>query len=171
MEKEKFEKKIGLLKYLVDDELDIKAQPWYKTVKSKTSLNEDDLNESKNETDLKRKLQQDPLTYMNSLIKEKDDEKHKKRKKETKNDTSTTSSSSSSTKEKKEKEKKEKEKTVSSSKKSIEALRAERLKRESDERIRVQRLLNNFKDEQRRIEIDDRRRKYNNQFNPELSRF
>lgn len=162
-----------MLKYLVDDELDIKAQPWYKTVKSKSSLNEDDSNESKNETDLKRKLQQDPMTYMNSLLKEKHDDKHKKRKKDDKKDTSTISSSSikSSSSSSSGKDKKEKEKSDSSNKKTIEALRAERLKRECEERIRVQRLLNNYKDEQRRIEIDDRRRKYNNQFNPELSRF
>ena len=58
--------------------------------------------------------------------------------------------------------------------KTIEQLRAERLKRESDERIKAQRLLSGNKDDTKpkeRVEFDDRKRKYNNQFNPDYAKF
>ena len=105
----------------------------------------------------------DPLTTMNLLMKKKD---HKKSKKLSK----------------------EKEKTIKSTPveilvkqsqpKTIEQLRAERLKRESDERLKAQRLLagvngksdDNSKSKEK-IEFDDRKRKYNNQFNPDYSKY
>lgn len=88
--------------------MDLKQQPWYKTVKDRKSRDDDD----KTEVDLKRKQTQDPLNTINSL--------HKNKKK----------------KEDKEKEHKKKSKSSSSSSlnksdmpkqpKTIEQLRAER---------------------------------------------
>ena len=49
-----------------------------------------------------------------------------------------------------------------------------RLKRENEERIRAQRFLagdSGKEKETPKIEVDDRKRKYNNQFNPDVSRF
>ncbi len=48
-----------------------------------------------------------------------------------------------------------------------------RLKRECEERIKAQRLLmgNSKEQEQPKIEVDDRKRKYNNQFNPDFSKY
>ena len=110
----------------------------------------------------------DPLTTMNLLMKKKDQKKHSEKK------TKTLS--------------KEKEKIIKSTPvehlvknykpKTIEQLRAERLKRESEERLKAQRLLSgangkgdeNSKNKEK-IELDDRKRKYNNQFNPDYSKY
>ena len=48
-----------------------------------------------------------------------------------------------------------------------------RLKRESEERLKAQRLLSGGKDDKPKevVEFDDRKRKYNNQFNPEYSKY
>ena len=110
----------------------------------------------------------DPLVTMNALMKTKKDKKHKHSNK--KDITS-----------------KQKEKHIKlaanssleaivkiSNPKTIEQMRAERLKRESDERIKAQRLLTGNKDDgklKEKIEVDDRKRKYNNQFNPDYAKF
>lgn len=57
--------------------------------------------------------------------------------------------------------------------KSIEQLRAERLKREAEERAKAERLLNGNKsvpNPKEHVELDDRKRRYNSQFNPDLAR-
>ena len=94
-----------------------------------------------------------PLKKINELTGESDRKKHKKKHKKEKS-----------------KEKDEKKKP-----KSVDELRAERLKREAEERLKAQRLIsgnNNLgKPVESKIEVDDRKRKYNNQFNPELSKF
>lgn len=48
-----------------------------------------------------------------------------------------------------------------------------RLKRENEERIKAQRLLSGGKDDKLKetVEFDDRKRKYNNQFNPDYSKY
>ena len=48
-----------------------------------------------------------------------------------------------------------------------------RLKRENEERIKAQRLLSGGKDDKPKetVEFDDRKRKYNNQFNPDYSKY
>ena len=124
-------------------------QPWYKTIGIRGQLKEED----NIEIDLKRKRSLDPLKKINELTGESE---HKKNKKKHKKDKS--------------KEKEEKKRP-----KSIEELRAERLKREAEERLKAQRLISGNKDlgkpVESRIEVDDRKRKYNNQFNPELSKF
>ena len=57
--------------------------------------------------------------------------------------------------------------------KTIEELRAERLKRENEARVKTNRLLYGIKEEEpkEKVEFDDRKRRYNNQFNPEVSRY
>jgi hypothetical protein len=58
-------------------------------------------------------------------------------------------------------------------KKTIEELRAERLKRENEEKIKTQRLLNgpSTSSNVSSIQLDDRKRRYNSQFNPDLARY
>jgi hypothetical protein len=48
-----------------------------------------------------------------------------------------------------------------------------RLKREAEERAKANRLLNGDKQEktQPKVELDDRKRRYNSQFNPDLARY
>lgn len=95
----------------------------------------------------------DPLKKINELTGESERKKHRK----------------------KHKKEKSKEKEDKKRPKSIEELRAERLKREAEERLKAQRLISGNKDlgkpVESKIEVDDRKRKYNNQFNPELSKF
>ena len=63
-----------------------------------------------------------------------------------------------------------------SSERTIQQLRAERLRREQDERAKAQRVLAKLRGEktgdslEARVEVDDRERGYNSQFNPELAR-
>lgn len=52
----------------------------------------------------------------------------------------------------------------------LEALRAERLHREKLERERTNLLLNKSIKPEPKVELDDRKRKYNSQFNPHLAR-
>ena len=76
---------------------------------------------------------------------------------------------------------KEKESSITTSEvkksKTIEELRAERLKRESNEKQRAELLLMSksglpmASTKEKQVELDDRKRKYNNQFNPEFSKF
>jgi len=154
IEKEKFEKKIGLLKYLHDDSLDLKSSPWYQTTKRKND-------DGKGEIDLKHKSKDDPLAKMRSQMNSDDkdkDEKNKKNKKlksEKESPQKPTASNTSS----------------NNGKKTIEQLRAERLKRETEERIKAEKLLNPTKFKQPEVEFDDRKRKFNNQFNPTLSKY
>lgn len=75
-EQEKFEKKIGLLKYLVDDnDLDPKTKPWYKSHQDKNESSDTEL-------DLKRKLDEDPLSQIDSIMKDHEKKKKKKIKRE-----------------------------------------------------------------------------------------
>jgi hypothetical protein len=112
------------------------------------------------EVDLKRKSRLDPMSHVDELLREHkkqkkggaDDEASKKKPKAS--SAATSSSGSSKTK-------------------TIEQLRAERLKRESEERLKAHRLLTGQTAERTapKIESDDRKRRYNNQFNPEISKF
>ena len=58
-------------------------------------------------------------------------------------------------------------------KKTIEELRDKKLKRENEEKIKTQRLLNgpSASSNVSSIQLDDRRRRYNSQFNPDLARY
>lgn len=136
-------------------------QPWYKTVRNKRKR--DDEEDDDNEVDLKRKHRLDPMTQVTEMLKEKD--KSKKHKKD----------HHDFEKQKHAKKKgDEKEKPKQSQTKTIEQLRAERLKRESEERIKAQRLMLGIKEtpsNEPKVEADDRKRRYNNQFNPDFSKY
>ena len=56
----------------------------------------------------------------------------------------------------------------------LNAFRFLRLKREAEARVLTNRLLYGIKDDEEKepkVEVDDRKRRYNNQFNPEMSRY
>lgn len=105
------------------------------------------------EIDLKRKLVEDPLSKMN----QNDSDKKEKKKKKSKKINSKIEVGNDSLKKKK----------------TIEELRAERLKRENEEKIKAQRLVNGGLRAPvvPSVELDDRKRRYNSQFNPDLARF
>ncbi len=65
------------------------------------------------------------------------------------------------------------DKPVVKKSKTIEELRAERMKREAEERTRANKLLYGLKEVEvkEKVELDDRKRRYNNQFNPEISKY
>lgn len=128
------------------------------------------------EVDLKRKLKDDPMNDVTSYLKEKNNMKKKKSRKlshEYEKDCKYAEHRKSKHK-KADRKEAEREPEVKK-KKTIEELRAERLKREADARVKTNRLLYGIKDEEEtkepKIEVDDRKRRYNNQFNPEMSRF
>lgn len=114
------------------------------------------------------------MTQVNELLKERD-----KSRKKHKNDDDDDHHHKNSKKQKRHEKEKEKEKQEEEGKpkvqtKTIEQLRAERLKRESEEHAKAQRLLLGIKDtptNQPKVEADDRKRRYNNQFNPDLAKY
>lgn len=145
-EKEQHEKALGILTYLGQSASEAQiSRPWYQEAPTRCK-NDDD---STKQEQLKGKL--DPLNEMEKYLNRKTKEKkrHLERKPKSK------------------KTKVEK----SASKPSIEQLRQERLKREVAEKARANTLLssrkNSFSSEP---EMDDRNRRYNSQFNPELAR-
>ncbi|GFR26702.1 leukocyte receptor cluster member 1 [Trichonephila clavata] len=158
--KEKFEKNIGLLTYLGQSELETKGEtPWYLkgNLKNTSTASEGD-DEIPNE---KYKAKIDPLNGMKKYLtlKQKkygDKELFIHKKEEDKCIT-------------KSKTQKELPKKMS----KIEELRAKRLKREKEEKKRSQQFLENFRkgpSQPEQVELDDRVRRYNSQFNPHLAR-
>lgn len=141
-------------------------------MKPKISTLDDNL-----EVDLKRKRETDPLTSINTVMKEYEKTKKKSKEKDYK------------------KEKKSLSLPPVKKSKTIEELRAERyyinlindyyydcfknnellfnqrIKREADERLKAERLLYGSKEPVKVAEFDDRKRKYNNQFNPDISKY
>lgn len=147
-EKEIYEQKIGLLTYVGQSAAESKQKtekPWY--LKNTTNSKKEDSSDSEKEVSKKTRL--DPMLLVEESLKQKKRKKDKKKKK------------------------KKSEKAPSSSKasKSIEDLRAERMKREKIERQKADQLLRQNKGEgvsDTRPELDPRR--YSNQFNPDLAR-
>ncbi|CAH2319170.1 Hypothetical predicted protein [Pelobates cultripes] len=143
-EKEHQEKALGILTYLGQSASESQtSRPWYQEVPVNSKKDVDD-----NAKDEKLKQKLDPIHEMERYLQKKTGEK------------------------KKHKHKKEKTKEMNRSlKPSIEQLRQERLKREAAERARAEALLSGKKEtpvpEQ---EMDDRKRCYNSQFNPQLAR-
>ncbi|KAM9299688.1 leukocyte receptor cluster member 1 [Gastrophryne carolinensis] len=146
-EKERQEKALGILTYLGQSASEAQTcPPWYQEVPSRHKKDADDL--AKDEK-LKGKL--DPMKQMERYLQKKTGEKKKY---------------SESKRHKKEKNKEER-----TSKPSIEHLRQERLKREAAERARAEALLSNKKEASNpEPEMDDRKRRYNSQFNPQFAR-
>ncbi|KAM4704323.1 leukocyte receptor cluster member 1 [Rhinophrynus dorsalis] len=151
-EKERQEKALGILTYLGQSAAEAQtSRPWYQEVPRRSQKEVD--NAAKDEK-LKGKL--DPIHEMERYLQKKTGEKKKyKEGKECKRD----------------REKEMKKKESRSNKPSIEQLRQERLKREAVERARAEALLSGKKDSPvPEHEMDDRKRCYNSQFNPQLAR-
>ena len=191
-EREKFEKKTGILNYLVDKEAD-SGQNWYLDSHEKRMKLLDDDNiasdSQKQFKDNQLKKFNDPMEDMKRYLeamKPKDEKKSIKKK-------SLISSKQvvkieerihkcKAKKSKKHKHQKKKRKRHSSDSsesddnsatkmtKTIEQLRAERLEREKVERERTRVLLYGDNKTKDSVILDDRNRKYNSQFNPEIAR-
>ncbi len=113
--------------------------------------------ETSNEVDLKRKLKIDPLSLMNSYT------ENKSKVQKTSNHTSASTKPNRTL---------PATETKHTTKKTTEQLRAERVKRENNERQRVNELLNpSCIKPKATVELDDRKRSYNSQYNPNLSRY
>ncbi|KAM9113698.1 LOW QUALITY PROTEIN: leukocyte receptor cluster member 1 [Pangshura tecta] len=145
-EKERQEKAIGLLTYLGQSAAEAQtSRPWYQEAPDRSR--EADVT---TQEQLKGRL--DPLREMERHLRKKKGEGKKR---------------------KKEKEKPTGEKAaVGSAPLSLEQLRRERLQREQAERARAEALLARQQGEpqRREEELDDRKRRYNSQFNPQLAR-
>ncbi|KAM5132358.1 leukocyte receptor cluster member 1 [Mantella aurantiaca] len=146
-EKKRQEQALGILTYLGQSALEAQtSRPWYQ--EAPTSCKKDADDSTKHEK-LKEKL--DPLRDMEKYLHKKTREKNKHS-------------------ERKHNSKKRKAEE-STSKPSIEQLRQERLKREVAERTRAKMLLSGRKKSSSpEQEMDDRKRQYNSQFNPQISR-
>lgn len=155
-EKEKWERKIGLLTYLGESSVESQVTPpWYLQNKKLRLDQEAKVTETKKE----KRDNDDPLLKMRAYLNKKD-KKHKKDKDE-----------------KKRHRKKEKcNKLSSSSCVSVDQLRAERLQREKNERSRALALMAKLQGEEipsqsdKESKLSDRDRQYNSQFNPSLAR-
>ncbi|CAI9543760.1 unnamed protein product [Staurois parvus] len=146
-EKERREKALGILTYLGQSSAESQTcPPWYQEVPTRCKDGEDSTKDEK----LKGKL--DPLCDMEKYLHKKTGEKKKHSEK----------------KHKKHKKTKEEERRP---KPSMEQLRQERLKREAAERARAETLLSGKKNPSApEEEMDDRKRRYNSQFNPQAAR-
>ncbi|XP_077115722.1 leukocyte receptor cluster member 1 [Ranitomeya variabilis] len=144
-EKERQEKALGILTYLGQSAAEAQtSRPWYQEVPARPKEKEETAKDEK----LKGIL--DPMNEMEKYLRKKTGEKkrHKEHKKA-----------------------KEKGNEKGASKPSIEQLRQERLKREAAERVRAAALMAGKKEQSApEQEMDDRKRRYNSQFNPQLAR-
>ncbi|CAH1779028.1 unnamed protein product [Owenia fusiformis] len=162
-EQEKYEKSIGLLTYLGQSALEPEtSKPWY-LEKNQPDTDKDTLNLKRSDKDEKLKNYLDPVHQMNEFINKKK-KKHKKHR---------------SHKEKKHNHRHKDDKASSECKqpsKTMAELRAERIKRETAEREKcnkIRAIARGEKVEEKKkehVEVDDRRRKYNSQYNPDFVR-
>ncbi|XP_029927565.1 leukocyte receptor cluster member 1 [Myripristis murdjan] len=160
-EKERQERAIGLLVSL-GPQPGSEVTPWYmKTIKEKEEKSEKDRDkgmrkgiseEEREKKDRRLKDSLDPLKDMKKALAVKDRKEHKSKKKD----------------------KREKGEKRSRGESSIEQLRAERLRREAEERRRAQALLDQRsgkgKDKEPAREIQERDRPYNSAYFPQLAR-
>lgn len=182
-ERERWEKRIGLLTYLDQGEAKSGQKPWYlQSHEERMNLNDD----KKDNKELVKKKDfikmndpfEDMKRYLDAMKKNKGErsnaklnpnqsknkrkKKDKKKNKKPRKHLSSSSSSSSSSEDEQPKKHKSK---------SIEQLRAERLNREKIERERTKQFLQNKQQSsQNNDQEDDRRRNYHSQFNPQLAR-
>ncbi|XP_070575868.1 leukocyte receptor cluster member 1 homolog [Ptychodera flava] len=168
LEKEKYEKKIGLLTYLGESAVETqKTSPWYSTIPKKQKKKEEEEDNDK-AVDVKKKRMMDPMVEMEKYMKKKSKHKHKHKHK------SRPESGTAKEKEKHKHKKHHKDKDKKSRKPSIEELRAERVRREAAERAKTNRLLSGQSDEGTsggtEAIVDDRQRRYNSQYNPDFVR-
>ncbi|UJR21193.1 hypothetical protein I4U23_024291 [Adineta vaga] len=168
-ETEEFEKKIGLLTYLGGSIVESKGNvPWYLERSGNKPTDTKEVSRTdREERDRLRIHKQDPLNHMSKYV----DDLKRKRDDETKSSSTTSTKKSTSFS------------TSTSSTSRIEQLRAERLKRESQERTKTAAYLSRVftgsdstpdtpepAREPARIEIDERKRRYNSQFNPDVAK-
>ncbi|XP_056398330.1 leukocyte receptor cluster member 1 [Hyla sarda] len=154
-EKERQEKALGILTYLGQSSAEAQTcRPWYQEVPARHQKEKDKTEKDKPGKDEKLKRILDPLNEMEKYLHKKTGEKKKH---------------SAKKEHKKVKEKGNDKKGAP--KPSIEQLRQERLKREAAESARAEALLSGKKDQPTaEQEMDDRKRRYNTQFNPQLAR-
>ena len=175
-EKEKYEKDIGILTYLGQSAVEAQqSKPWYYKSPDRKRKHDDYEGMPKSretireEYDQKRKSDLDPMRQMTKYLDIKDKHKRKHR-------------DSISKKDEKRKHKYHKRdidcrerEAGRSGKKTIEQLRAERLKREKEERRKAEEVLAKARGEQvpvkeKEVVLDERERTYNSQFNPDFVR-
>ncbi|XP_014289804.1 leukocyte receptor cluster member 1 homolog [Halyomorpha halys] len=163
-EAEKYEKQIGYLTYLGQDTNEATGNvSWYNKLPDRNSANDAEIS-------VEKKVRYDPLSKINlylgrkndiihnsdSLVRKKDKKKKKKRKRSR---SSCSSDSESSSK---------------PSKVSIEVLRAKRLKRENEEKLRGAALLAKLRGDITPVETQPKepilKQKYNSQFNPHIAK-
>jgi hypothetical protein len=163
LEKEKQEKAIGLLTYLGQGSVELEAtKPWYfkPPEKRKSDCESTGLAKSRDEFDAKKKQSADPLRQMTKFIDV--SQKVRKLKDGTADDVSSTS------------HKRHKGEDTKNTCKSVEQLRAERLRREQMEHLRAEQLLAKMRGDvpapAKDPMLDDRQRRYNSQFNPDIAR-
>lgn len=163
-EQEKYEKGIGYLTYLGQSELSA-GKPWYLESHSKRMQLEEDSKVVNEYKDINLKNYHDPINTMkgylnemkrNEKLKHRNATKYVETKKSHKHSKASFNSSQASEDDGKEISK-------------IEQLRKERLKREKVERERAQQLLHKMTPRGHPI-LDDRKRGYHSQYNPQLSR-
>lgn len=147
-EKERQEKALGILTYLGQSAAEAQtSRPWYQEVPA--SVQKEKAETAKDEK-LKRLL--DPMNEMEKYLHKKTGEKKRHS-------------------DKKQQKKKDKGNDKGAPKPSIERLRQERLKREAAEKARAKALLSGKQNQAApEQEMDDRKRRYNSQFNPQLAR-
>lgn len=159
-EKEKWEKNMGILTYLGQSATE-DPTPWYLNSKKKRT-EQDETDSARKERDVKRKNHMDPIHDLKRYV-EKTKDSHSPERHRHKH------------KEKKKHKHKSKDKDEHTSKKTIEQLRSERLKREAEEKKKTAALLAKLRGETipektETVEMSDRNRGYNSQYNPEFVR-
>lgn len=163
LEKEKQEKAIGLLTYLGQGSVELEAnKPWYFKPPEKRKSNDDRL---RDEVDAKKKHASDPMSKMNRYV----DQSIKVRKLKHGGSADEGSHHSHHHRHKKETDSKPRKS------KTIEELRAERMHREQQERHRAEQLIAKMHggaaaEATQETVVDDRQRRYNSQFNPDIAR-
>ncbi|XP_046568250.1 LOW QUALITY PROTEIN: leukocyte receptor cluster member 1 homolog [Haliotis rubra] len=180
-EKEKWEKSIGLLTYLGQSAVETQeSSPWYLVPQKRKRKKDDEEEEEEEEKkfDLKsmkeRKRQEhlDPMNKMKEYVHKK---KHKHHKEKKHKHHSKVKDHHSRVKDSKVKDHKHKKgSSQGSSSKTMEQLRAARLRREGDERKKTQMLMARLRGDAPAEPVEepvgDRQRKYNSQYNPESVR-
>lgn len=170
-EKEKQEKAIGLLTHLGQGSFELEGKtPWYLSQslreKAKPTTRSSTDEQNKEEIDVKRKRVLDPMVSVVKYV-EQTEKVHRVK-------GSTSSSGKDHSRHRKHRNKDDSVGSFGPQKsKTIEELRAERLKREQVERMRQNELLANARGEKDPSEakddvVDERNRRYNSQFNPDL---
>ncbi|XP_046353714.2 leukocyte receptor cluster member 1 homolog [Haliotis rufescens] len=178
-EKEKWEKSIGLLTYLGQSAVETQeSAPWYLVPQKRKRKRDDEEEEEEEEKkfDLKsmkeRKRQEhlDPMNKMKEFVHKKRHKHHKEKKHK---HHSKDNHRHSKDKDRHSKDKKKSSSSGSSSR-TMDQLRAERLRREADERKKTQMLMARLRGdappEPVEEPVSDRQRKYNSQYNPEFVR-